>query len=138
MATVDGRSALIGSITPILDKEVEAGLQSSANRVITMPSAMADAREAGEKDDTRTLGIMEKIRRVMNKEIIPRVLGEGSGIEFVWGTQDDFEIEMPPGVIDAVKLGLIAKDSTTFWTMPIVLYRSYEYAKSTSGLMIWS
>lgn len=108
--TVDGRSALIGSITPILDKEVEAGLQSSANRVITMPSAMADAREAGEKDDTRTLGIMEKIRRVMNKEIIPRVLGEDSGIEFVWGTQDDFEIEMPPGVIDAVKLGLIAKE----------------------------
>lgn len=108
--TVDGRSALIASITPIIDKEIEAGLQSSANRLLTEPSAMADAREANDKDDSRTLMMMEKIRRVMNEEIIPRVLGNVHNIEFQWGSQDDFKIELPAGVADAVKLGIIAKD----------------------------
>lgn len=108
--TIDGRSALIASITPIIDKEIEAGLQSSANRLLTEPSAMADAREANDKDDSRSLLMMEKIRRVMNEEVIPRVLGNEGDIEFVWGSQDEFKIEMPPGIVDGIKLGVIAKE----------------------------
>ena len=108
--TIDSRSGLIAAITPIIDKEIEAGLQTSANRLLTEPSAMADAREANKKDDARLLGMMEKLRRIMNKEVIPRVLGADANVEFMWGTQDDFEIDMPPGVAQAIQLGVIAKD----------------------------
>jgi hypothetical protein len=44
--TVDGNARFIEHVNKIID-EVDSGLQSSANRVIAEPSAMADAREAG-------------------------------------------------------------------------------------------
>lgn len=105
--TIDARGQLINSIAPVIDGEVEAGLQSSANRLITQPSAMADAREANTKDDARLLGIMEKIRRLVNALIIPKITQ--SKCEFKWGSQDSFDTEMPPGLDIAIKLGVVGK-----------------------------
>lgn len=66
--TSEGR--FIEHVKNIID-EIDTGLQSSANRLITEPSAMADAREANAQDDDRVLGLMEKIRIFMNKEVTP-------------------------------------------------------------------
>lgn len=84
-----------------ITKDTEAGLQSSANRLITDPSAMADAKEAGAQDDDRVLGLMEKLRRVMNKLIIPRIVGESGVCFFKWGAKDSMELEFPQGLLDA-------------------------------------
>lgn len=81
---------------------IETGLQSSQNRLITDPSAMADAREAGAQDDDRVLGIMEKLRRVINKYVIPRVVGEANVCFFKWGAKDTMELEFPQGLMNAV------------------------------------
>jgi hypothetical protein len=89
--TIDGRGNLINATSPFINQEIEAGLQTSANRLITQPSAMADARSAGEKDDVRSLLIAEKIRRVMNVLIIPKLAS--SRVEFKWGKQDSFEFD---------------------------------------------
>lgn len=106
--TLDGRGGLIGTITPVLNEELESGLQSDSIRLITQPSAMADARAANEKDDARLMGIMERVRQVFNIEIIPRIT-RGDKVEFLWGTQDDFDIEIPVGLTDAINLGLVGK-----------------------------
>lgn len=108
--TVDPKARFTESIQQIND-EVEAGLQSSANRLITDPSAMADAREAGQQDDDRVLGIMEKIRRIMDDVIIPRVLGVEKGeCLFKWGSKDSFELEFPPGLAQALSMNLISPE----------------------------
>lgn len=104
--TVDGKGRFVEYVTDI-SKEVDVGLQSSANRLITEPSAMADAREANRKDDSRILGIMEKIRRLMNDIIIPKVLGEKGTVEFKWGTKDSFNLEFPPSLQAAITTGTI-------------------------------
>jgi hypothetical protein len=91
--------------------ELEAGLQSSANRVITQPSAMADAKEAGSQDDDKILGIMEKLARFINHVIIPKILGpdaEGR-CQFKWGAQDSFELEFPQGLQLALQAGVVSK-----------------------------
>jgi len=72
--TVDGNARFIEHVNKIID-EIESGLGSSVNRLITEPSAMADAREAGAQDDDRVMGIMERLRMFMNKEVIPRITG---------------------------------------------------------------
>lgn len=103
--TIDARGGLIGVISPILDAEMEAGLQSAAIRLITDPSAMADAREANKKDDARLLGIMDRVQSVFNTQIIPRITD--AKVTFEWGAQDDFDIEMPVGLADAINLKLV-------------------------------
>lgn len=103
--TIDGRSALIGTITPIIDDEINSGLGSSANRMINKPSAMADARVANQKDDGRKLGIMEKIFHIINEDIIPLITD--SNVEFRWGAQNKLNVELPQGLADAVQIGLV-------------------------------
>lgn len=111
--TVDGTGRFIEYVQKIID-EVDAGLQSSANRLITEPSAMADAREAGFQDDDRTLGIMEKIRVFMNAEVIPRVTGlERNVLEFKWGSKDTFNLEFPEALEKALNLNVITKEQAT-------------------------
>jgi hypothetical protein len=104
--SVDGKGRFSEYITDI-GKEMDVGLQSSANRLITEPSAMADAREANRKDDSRVLGIMEKIRRLMNDVIIPKILEEKGSVEFKWGTKDSFNLEFPPSLQAAINTGTI-------------------------------
>lgn len=89
--TIDGRGNLINATSPVINQEIEAGLQTSANRLITQPSAMADARISEEKDSARLLGIMEKIRRIMNALVIPRITS--GKVEFRWGKQDSFQFD---------------------------------------------
>lgn len=93
---IDGKSRFTEIKQDIMD-EVEVTTQSSASRLITKPSAMADAREANEKDDDTLLNLMEIIRRCMDEYVIPRVLGSSGidpeSIEFRWGKEDDFEFE---------------------------------------------
>jgi len=91
-------------IVKMINDETEAGLQSSTNRLITQPSAMADAKEAGAQDDDRVLGIMEKLRRVINKFIIPRVIGEANVCFFKWGAKDTMELEFPEGLMNALNV----------------------------------
>jgi hypothetical protein len=101
-------SSRFANFTELIINDTEAGLQSSENRLITQPSAMADAREAGAQDDDRVLGIMEKVRRTINKYIIPRVVGEANVCFFKWGAKDTIELEMPDGLMNAVKLGILS------------------------------
>ena len=102
--TVDGNARFIEHVNKIID-EIDTGLQSSANRLITEPSAMADAREAGNQDDDRVLGIMERWRVFMNREVIPRVTGRKPGeVIFKWGAKDAFDLEFP----EPLKLALEA------------------------------
>ena len=85
-----------------INKEIEVGLQSSKSRLITNPSAMADARVAAAQDDEMVLAIMEKLRRLMNKYIIPRIVGEANVCFFKWGAKDTLELEFPEGLMSAV------------------------------------
>ena len=104
---IDGKSRFTEYADDV-HEEVDAGLQSSKNRLLTDPSAMADAREAGAQDDDRILGIMEKIRVFMNKSVIPAVLGiEAGWIEWQWGEKDSFNKVMPPHLQQALELGVM-------------------------------
>jgi hypothetical protein len=104
---IDGKSRFTEYADDI-HEEVDAGLQSSKNRLLTDPSAMADAREAGNQDDDRILGIMEKIRVFMNKSVIPAVLGIEAGIiEWQWGEKDSFHKIMPPHLKEALEMGVM-------------------------------
>jgi len=102
----DGKSRFV-EYSDANDEEIEAGLQSSKNRLLTEPSAMADAGEAGDQDDDRILGIMEKLKIFMNKHVIPNVLGVEPGwIEFEWGEKDSFHQQMPPYLSEALQAGV--------------------------------
>ena len=107
--SIDGKARFTDSINQI-NSEVEAGLQSSSSRLITQPSAMADAREAGSQDDERVLALMEKIRRLMDEQIIPLVLGEDSDATFHWGAKDDFDLTFPSGLEKAIQLGIVSNE----------------------------
>lgn len=105
--TVDGNARFIEHVNKIID-EVESGLGSSKNRLITEPSAMADAREAGAQDDDRIMGIMERIKMFMDKEVIPRITGLEVGVvEFKWGSKDSFTLELPEAIEKAINLNII-------------------------------
>jgi len=107
---VDGQSRFV-EYGKKVQEEVDVGLQSSQNRLITEPSAMADAKEAGENDDDRILGIMEKIRIFMNKVVIPSVTGDKGGhIEFKWGAKDSFKLVLPPAIIEAISAAIITPE----------------------------
>jgi len=105
--TVDGNARFIEHVNKIID-EVESGLGSSKNRLITEPSAMADAREAGSQDDDRIMGIMERLKMFMNKEVIPRVTGLDVGVVvFKWGSKDSFTLDLPEAIEKAINLNII-------------------------------
>jgi len=115
--TVDGNARFIEHVNKIID-EIDTGLQSSSNRLITEPSAMADAREAGSQDDDRTLGIMERIRIFMNKEVIPRITGLTPGeVIFKWGAKDAFDLELPEPIEKALNLKLMAPEQALVMLM---------------------
>jgi hypothetical protein len=106
--TIDGTGRFVEYVNKIVD-EIDTGLQSSANRVIAEPSAMADAGEAGSKDDDRTLGMMERVRIFMNREVIPRVTGlEPGKLVFKWGAKDQFDLEFPVPIKEAIQSGIIS------------------------------
>lgn len=90
--TIDGKARFTDHID-FINKNYEAGTGSSANRVITEPSAMADAKEAGEQDDDLVLGVAAKFLRFMNELVIPEVLGEEARGKclFRWGSAEEFE-----------------------------------------------
>lgn len=102
--TIDGRGNLINAATPVINEEIEAGLQTSANRLLTQPSAMADARISEEKDSARLLGISERIRRIMNALFIPRITA--ARVEFKWGKQDSYEFDFEQ-LLKAKSAGLL-------------------------------
>jgi hypothetical protein len=107
---IDGQSRFV-EYGKKVQEEVDVGLQSSQNRLITEPSAMADAKEAGENDDDRTLGIMEKIRIFMNKIVIPAITGDKQGhVEFKWGAKDSFTLVLPPAIIESIQAGIITPE----------------------------
>jgi len=109
--TVDGTARFVEHLNKIID-EIDTGLQSSSNRLITEPSAMADAREAGAQDDDRTLGIMERVRIFMNKEVIPRITGLPAGtVVFKWGAKDTFDIDFPEPIEKAINLRIITPET---------------------------
>ena len=115
--TVDGNARFIEHVNKIID-EIDTGLQSSSNRLITEPSAMADAREAGSQDDDRTLGIMERIRILFNREIIPRITGRAPGeVIFKWGAKDAFDLEFPEPIEKALKANLMAPEQALVMLM---------------------
>ncbi|MGH9992383.1 MAG: phage portal protein family protein [Nitrososphaera sp.] len=107
--TIDSRGNLLNATVPDLNADVESGLQTSANRVITQPSAMADARVAGEKDDTKVLYVAEKLRAVMNAVIIPNIINSTDLAEFKWGKQDSFEFDFGQ-LLQARSAGLISPE----------------------------
>jgi hypothetical protein len=107
--SIDGKARFTDSINQI-NSEIEAGLQSSSSRLITQPSAMADAREAGSQDDERVLALMEKIRRLFDEQIIPLVIGGIGKAQFKWGAKDDFDLTFPSGLEKAMQLGIVSKD----------------------------
>lgn len=105
--TVDGNARFIEHVNKIID-EVDTGLQSSANRVIAEPSAMADARAAGSQDDDRTLGIMARVAEVMNDIVIPKITGLAPGqLVWKWGSQDTFGLEFPEPLEKAIAQKII-------------------------------
>lgn len=107
---VDGQSRFV-EYGKKVQEEVDVGLQSSQNRLITEPSAMADAREAGEQDDDRILGVMAKMEIVFNKIIIPAITGDKSGkIKFKWGAKDSFKLVFPEALGMAIEKGILVPD----------------------------
>jgi len=134
--TVDGNARFIEHVNKIID-EIESGLGSSVNRLITEPSAMADAREAGAQDDDRVMGIMERLRMFMNKEVIPRITGLPPGeVVFKWGAKDTFTLELPEAIEKAINLKLIAPEQAIVmlqenfrWKIPTI-----EEAMETLGI----
>jgi hypothetical protein len=103
---VDAQARFTDGIDAIIDPEINAGLANSANRVLTDPSAMADASAAGEKDDAKLLGLMEKFRRFVNTEIIPRVTDKD--VTFKWGSKDEFDFD-PQLALSLLGAGVIGK-----------------------------
>lgn len=120
--TVDGNARFIEHVNKIID-EVDSGLQSSANRLIAEPSAMADAKVATSNDDDRTLGIMEKVRIFMNREVITRVTGLKPGlVVFKWGAKDAFDLEFPEPLMNAIDKGILTSQKAS-----IILEEQYHW-----------
>jgi len=120
--TVDGNARFIEHVNKIID-EIDTGLQSSQNRLITEPSAMADAKEAGQQDDDRILGIMERLRLMMNFEVIPRITGRPQGdIIFKWGAKDAFDLSFPDALEKALAANVIAPEKAA-----LILENNYHW-----------
>jgi hypothetical protein len=114
---IDAKSRFEGHHA-LMKNSLEAGLQSSALRLITEPSAMADAREANAKDDSRILAIMEKIRRFVQELVIPRITS--SKVEFHWGKQDQLNIDATQ-LAELLKVPKIAASLTTEETRKLLM-----------------
>lgn len=110
--SIDGKTRFTEA-TQQLDNEVQTGLQSSTSRLITNPSAMADAKEAGEQDDERVKGFMEKLRRFMDDVLIPHITGKPAGEDnvcFKWGTKDSFSLNYPLGLQGLFQDGIVDEE----------------------------
>ena len=122
---VDSKARFTDTID-LINSEVESGLQSSANRVINKPSAMADAREAGSMDDDRIFGMMERIRRFIDEKVIPAVTGTEDECFFKWGAEDSSSLNFPPGLATAIDKQVIDANTareilkTIGWKIPEV------------------
>lgn len=120
--TVDGNARFVEHVNKIID-EIDTGLQSSANRVIAEPSAMADAREAGSADDDRTLGMMGKWESFINKFVIPTVTKlEPGQLVWKWGSKDQFDLEFPEAMEKAINTGVINK-----YQAQVILEEQYHW-----------
>lgn len=83
-----------------MDDLVDAGLAHPVIRLLTNPSALADAQAAADIMEPFLFGIESTIKELIDTEIIPRVL-TAAGIlddgenEFLWGKEDesDFNVE---------------------------------------------
>lgn len=119
------RAAFNATVTPILEtvdtsarfhesviniqKETDIGTGSAKNRLITEPSAMADAKEAGETEDDQILGIMDLVKEFWDTVVIPKVTGLDEGlILWEWGAKDTFRIEFPDYIDKALEKKLIS------------------------------
>jgi len=125
--TVDGKARFSESLDKLVD-EMDTGLQTTANRVIAEPSAMADAREGGQQDDDRVMGIMELLTEFIDVEVIPRITGLEIGtVNFKWGTKDSFSLVYPQELRDALADRIIDEQQVRFilekhfnWEIPEV------------------
>lgn len=107
LETIDTSSRFHESVEN-LNKEVDVGAGTAKNRLITEPSAMADAREANRDDDDRVMGLMQIITQFMERELIPRITGlEPGEVEFKWGTKDSFNLEFPEAIEKAINTKVI-------------------------------
>lgn len=115
---VDGTARFTESIDLIND-QMEAGSGSSVNRVQTKASALADANVAASGTDDRYVGDMDRLRRLMNNDIIPRVIAQKKNdldnwkqyrgmVEFRWGAKDSFEFN-PDEALKFLGVGVYAK-----------------------------
>jgi hypothetical protein len=106
--TVDGQARFVPYVDKI-EEEIETGSKSAANRLLTKPSAMADAGTADEQDDERSMAVMEFYTGFMNDEVIPIILGDEwrGKIEFHWGKQDSFEYD-PQEWLEYVKNKIVS------------------------------
>lgn len=105
---INAQARFTDGIDKIVDPEVGAGLQSTANRMISEPSAMADAKEASKKvDDPKSAAIMQDFLEWMNNVVIPKIVGENTDLEFTWGSQDDFEFD-PQLALSLFQAGVVS------------------------------
>ncbi len=137
--TIDSRGNLLNATVPDLNADVESGLQTSANRVITQPSAMADARAAADKDDVRVLYIAEKIRSIMNTYFIPRVVSSKKA-EFKWGKQDSFDFNFDQ-LLKAGSAGFVSPEEargilkSVGWKLDDSVFDKHLASRKSSGQM---
>jgi len=105
---IDPQARFTDGIDKIVDPEVSSGLQSTVNRLINDPSAMADAKEASKAvNDPKSTGIMQDFLEWINFEVIPKVRPQ-KDVEFTWGSQDDFEFD-PQLALSLLGAGVIGK-----------------------------
>lgn len=92
--TVDGKARFTDSID-MINSEVEAGLQSYTNPIVTKSVPLSTSKVGNSQDEDRSLGILEKLRRVFDNEFIPRILGEQwrGKICIKFGTPDDYQYQ---------------------------------------------
>ena len=95
--SIDPRARYEGYIH-FITKDFESGLMHPVIRLLTEPSALADAQAAAEIMEPFLFGIEDGIKELIDQQIIPRVL-EANGLsnveaEFAWGMEDSADIEM--------------------------------------------
>jgi hypothetical protein len=127
--TVDGTARFTDSID-LINAELQAGLQASTNPILTQPQPLGTSRVGNSQDDERALGVMEKIRRLMDSEIIPRVIGEQyrGRVIFKWGKQDDYTY-IPQELQVWLEQGVISKSEVREMLRQSLKLDDLAYAK---------
>lgn len=107
METVDTTARFHESVKDI-KMEMDVGAGTSKNRLITEPSAMADASEANKDDDDTIMALLDIVKQFMDEHVIPAVTGKPPGeTVFEWGSKDTFNLEYPQAIKDALADGVI-------------------------------